>query len=107
MSDPMSEEKWEFPEGVNDDNQYITINKGLHSELKIPSKEVKKEIDGNKAPDDVYLDKLVNDHWKYISDVLMHSSNKSRDEISEIGFHYRTAMIHGWRHSKEYFTGNV
>lgn len=54
-----------------------------------------------------HMKQLVSDHWNYIEKVLLHSGNKSQDEIKEIEFHYKTAMEHGWRHAKEYYTGSV
>ena len=33
--------------------------------------------------------------------------DEDQDEIKEIEFHYKTAMEHGWRHAKEYYTGSV
>ena len=38
-------------------------------------------------------------HWKYIKSLLeMHGSDKETTKL--IGFHYRTAMIHGHKHGK-------
>ena len=40
---------------------------------------------------------LAEAHWKYIKSLLF--EHKIDDtEIKRIGFHYRTAMIHGYKH---------
>ena len=40
---------------------------------------------------------LAEAHWKYIKSLLFeHKINDT--EIKHIGFHYRTAMIHGYKH---------
>lgn len=53
-----------------------------------------------------FLNKLINDHWKYIEGVLDHSGTEY-ESIKEIEYHYKTAFEHGWRHAKEYHTGSV
>ena len=50
------------------------------------------------------MEKEVNEmserHWNYIRDILMiHGVDK--EIIYLIGFHYRTAFAHGWKHAKE------
>jgi len=52
------------------------------------------------------LEKLIRDHWEYISEVLTRAGITEERKL-EIGFHYRTSFAHGWRHSKEFFTGAV
>lgn len=49
-----------------------------------------------------FLNKLVEDHWQYVKEVLEACNSKTSYEINEIGFHYKSAMIHGWKHAKEY-----
>ena len=40
---------------------------------------------------------LTQEHWKYIEDVLINHGIPD-SELERIGFHYRTAMIHGYKH---------
>ena len=43
---------------------------------------------------------LADAHWSYISDVL--ATHNAPDEVAEmIGFHYVTAMVHGYGHGIE------
>lgn len=45
--------------------------------------------------------KLANDHWNYISDVLL--NHNEQDHIIELlSFHYQTAFIHGFKHGVEW-----
>jgi hypothetical protein len=44
---------------------------------------------------------LADQHWKYISEVLA-VSGLADTIIFQIGFHYRTAFIHGFKHGAEY-----
>ena len=48
-----------------------------------------KTIDGPKA--------LAEEHWKYIKSILVEHKIDTT-EVKLIGFHYRTAMIHGYKH---------
>ncbi len=41
--------------------------------------------------------KLAEAHWGYIKNLLI-QHNVNLDEIERIGFHYQTAMIHGYKH---------
>jgi hypothetical protein len=43
---------------------------------------------------------LADAHWSYINDVLT-ESKVADDLIETIGFHYITAMVHGWGHGYE------
>lgn len=49
--------------------------------------------------------KLAEEHWSYIEallDICMINESYSKEEVIKmIGFHYKTAMIHGWKHAKE------
>lgn len=40
---------------------------------------------------------LAEAHWKYVEGVLR-AAGKPEADIEEIGYHYRTAMIHGYKH---------
>lgn len=44
--------------------------------------------------------KLSEDHWKYIKELLLvHGLNEV--DINTIGFHYKAAFIHGYKHGQE------
>jgi len=46
-------------------------------------------------------EKLAKEHWEYLAKVLrLHKVNE--EEIHKIGFHYKTAFIHGMKHGIEY-----
>ena len=45
-------------------------------------------------------EKLAEDHWSYIDDVLS-LAGRSQLQLDEIGFHYKSAFIHGYKHAKE------
>jgi hypothetical protein len=50
--------------------------------------------------------KLADDHWDYLKQVItLHEQADRQVDISEaiemIGFHYRTALIHGYGHGLE------
>jgi len=49
-----------------------------------------------------HLNKLIDDHWNYIAGILQFTHSDAK----EIGFHYRTAFAHGWKHHKEYMQEN-
>jgi len=44
-------------------------------------------------------------HWRYIEGVL-NTHLIDPDEIERVGFHYRTAFVHGWKHAEEAQYGN-
>ena len=41
--------------------------------------------------------KLAQEHWNYVEE-LLHTHGESDDVIEKIGFHYKSAMIHGVKH---------
>ncbi len=43
---------------------------------------------------------LAIDHWAYVRQVLVHDGVSERD-IERIGFHFREAFIHGFKHADE------
>ena len=45
------------------------------------------------------VNKLAQDHWNYIKS-LLEAHAVDEYEIDVIGFHYRTAFIHGYKHGK-------
>ena len=45
-------------------------------------------------------EKLADQHWKYIRQVL-ETHGAAGDEIARIGFHYLTAFVHGYKHGME------
>ena len=46
------------------------------------------------------LKELINDHWKYVSEVLA-TAGVDDKMIYQIGMHYRTAFAHGYKHGME------
>ena len=44
--------------------------------------------------------KLAEDHWKYI-EALLKAHQLNPTDISVVGFHYRSAFIHGYKHGQE------
>jgi len=52
--------------------------------------------DGQKAA----AQELVDAHWAYIED-LLEVEGKTTSYIEIVGFHYRTAMMHGIKHGIE------
>ena len=45
--------------------------------------------------------KLAEAHWSYVRDVLlMHGEPANNVEL--IGFHYKSAMVHGFKHGVEH-----
>jgi hypothetical protein len=51
------------------------------------------------------MNKLILDHWAYIEGVLV-KTGKPIENIQEIGYHYKTAFAHGWKHHQEYLDAN-
>lgn len=49
--------------------------------------------------------KLASDHWSYI-EALMITYKFPQEVIEPAGFHYKTAMIHGFKHGYEYAKDN-
>jgi 1,6-anhydro-N-acetylmuramate kinase len=45
-------------------------------------------------------DYLATAHWHYIKSIL-ETHGVQPDEIEKIGFHYKSAFIHGYGHEKE------
>jgi hypothetical protein len=45
-------------------------------------------------------EQIAEAHWVYIKSVL-ETHGEGPGIISTIGFHYKTAFIHGWKHAKE------
>lgn len=42
-------------------------------------------------------EQLADEHWAYILDLLkMHG----QEELDKIEFHYKTAMVHGYKHGQ-------
>lgn len=47
---------------------------------------------------------LAEAHWGYIQGVLEHAYKEAsggEEYVKEIGYHYKTAFVHGWKHAKE------
>ena len=45
-------------------------------------------------------EELADAHWDYIEQVL-ETAGYVAEQLDEIGFHYRTAMVHGYKHGVE------
>ena len=43
---------------------------------------------------------LIESHWDYISKLLQ-VHGEPNETIYKIGYHYKTAFAHGWKHAKE------
>ena len=43
-------------------------------------------------------------HWSYVRKILFHDGLFEK-EIERIGFHYKEAFRHGWKHSDQDITG--
>jgi hypothetical protein len=43
---------------------------------------------------------LAEAHWKYIKS-LLEAHGEDSDEVYRIGFHYKSAFIHGYKHAME------
>jgi hypothetical protein len=42
---------------------------------------------------------LADEHWEYVHDLLIaHFGKWDSDQLAQIEFHYKTAMIHGYKH---------
>ena len=46
------------------------------------------------------IEQLAEDHWKYTAGALRVSAEKLESEIQELGYYYKSAMIHGFKHGK-------
>ena len=44
--------------------------------------------------------KLVDDHWKYVEGILK-ASTHDEYEVDLVGYHYKTAFLHGIKHALE------
>lgn len=44
--------------------------------------------------------KLSYEHWKYIRELLL-IHGLDNEEVEMVGFHYKTAFIHGYKHGQE------
>ena len=45
-------------------------------------------------------EKLAADHWAYLEG-LMQTHNVDETAVGAIGFHYKTAFVHGYKHGEE------
>jgi len=46
---------------------------------------------------------LAREHWEYLCKVLK-THSVSNNIIDIVGFHYKTAFIHGFKHGIEYYS---
>ena len=52
----------------------------------------------------LYVQKLIDSHWAYVED-LLETEGKDIEYIERVGFHYRSAMGHGFKHGVEWKGG--
>ena len=45
-------------------------------------------------------EQIAEEHWEYLKGVLENAGLLDY-RIEEIGYHYKTAFIHGWKHALE------
>jgi hypothetical protein len=57
----------------------------------------KKEI---KKEEDLQITTMIDAHWRYVEDLLL-THNVPYDTTHLVGFHYRTAFRHGYKHGLE------
>jgi hypothetical protein len=50
--------------------------------------------------------KLVDDHWKYVEGILK-ASTHDEYEVNLVGYHYKTAFLHGIKHALEATKGTI
>ena len=54
-----------------------------------------------RKPKQTYPEKLAADHWGYVDSLFaVHGVNEKAREV--IGFHYKSAMVHGFKHGVEF-----
>ena len=46
------------------------------------------------------VNELADKHWSYVEQMLK-AHGEDEDIIRVIGFHYKTAMVHGFKHGRE------
>ena len=57
-----------------------------------------------RKPKQTYPEKLAADHWGYVDALFaVHGVNEKAREV--IGFHYKSAMVHGFKHGVEFAIG--
>jgi hypothetical protein len=49
---------------------------------------------------------LADAHWNYIEDLLITHGEDSK-VVEKIEFHYKAAMLHGWKHAYEHMMSEV
>lgn len=77
-----------FPEEIN--QTVAAINK------------LEKTLSLRKDQEKFSLDKLIDDHWKYVEDMLrVHGTEEEAIDI--VGFHYKTSGKHFWKHCCEHY----
>lgn len=47
-----------------------------------------------------FEEKLAHQHWNYVRQIL-EAHGEDREVIEKVGFHYRSAMVHGFKHGVE------
>lgn len=56
-------------------------------------------VEFTKATDPDFKER-TRQHWEFIKGVL-ETACENPEVIDKIGFHYRTAMIHGYKHARQ------
>jgi len=55
----------------------------------------------NKLTSETVAQELAEEHWNYVENLLK-AHKISKAEIGTIGFHYKTAFVHGFKHGVEW-----
>jgi hypothetical protein len=109
--DYLNSTKFNMDQQANWDEERIDIigqngNEGCHYQQSVeyypPGQYIKYD---SKPTEKDFLNKLINDHWKYIEGVL-DKAGTYESQLKEIEYHYKTAFAHGWKHHAEYVDAN-
>lgn len=80
--------------------QGIRLRKGKEyaRQQREKAKGTKQRMPEKAKPASTDMEKVIDDHWSYVEGVLKHA-NMNDEVIAAIGFHYKTAFEHGWKHA--------
>jgi hypothetical protein len=80
------------------------VGESVNEEQERQDHEAPPEYEQKKAQEGV-SEKLAREHWDYLESLLQ-SELSGQDHLNEyvrrVGFHFRSAMIHGFKHGVEY-----
>ena len=104
----MAEELSEKAEGVKVATEQPKPPKGKHgATCKLTDEDMAAIMAMNaggvklREPKQTYPEKLAADHWGYVDSLFaVHGVNEKAREV--IGFHYKSAMVHGFKHGVEF-----